>query len=151
MDNKNGYTDFTSSDSYKHQIDIWYRAYNISRERTELFHDFLLSLYDIVENTYLGDDLILTEYDQIGHFKWCWNKTIDNFNKEKIYFKEIGRHYEYLWNFFLEAFYYCKIDGTPIRIGEYIEKLFNFDIKKSRDELDLLTEIYKLMDQNLKK
>ena len=149
--NKEGYLEFISSESYKHQIDIWYRAYNISREKTELFYDFLLSLHELIDSTYLGEDVLSSEYDQQGHFRWCWEKTIENFSKERIYFKEIGSHYEYFWNFYLEAYYYNKIDNHPIRIGEYLNKLFDFEHKKSRSELDMLTEIYKLLDQNLKK
>jgi len=68
MENKEGYLEFVSSESYKNQIDIWYRAYNISREKTELFYDFLVSLYDLVEETYLGMDVVVSEEDQKNHF-----------------------------------------------------------------------------------
>ncbi len=151
MENREGYLEFISSESYKHQIDIWYRAYNISREKTELFYDFLMSLYDLIENTYLGTDVLSSEEDQRNHFTWCWNKTIDNFNKEKIFFKERGQSYDYFWNFFLEAHYFTKLDDNITKIPEYFRKLFDFKHKKSRSELDMLTEIYKLLDQNLKK
>ncbi len=151
MENKESYLGFISSESYKHQIDIWYRAYNISREKIELFHDFLISLYDLVTETYLGVDVIETEEDQKNHFTWCWDKTIESFNKEKIYFKERGNFFEYFWNFFLEAYYYQQIDNKPVRISEYFDKLFKFKYRKTRSELDMLTEIYKLFDQNLKK
>jgi hypothetical protein len=151
MENKESYLEFVSSESYKHQIDIWYRAYNISREKIELFHDFLISLYDLLSETYLGNDVIETEEDQKNHFIWCWDKTIESFNKEKIYFKERGNFFEYFWNFFLEAYYYQQIDNKPVRITEYFDKLFKFKYRKTRSELDMLTEIYKLFDQNLKK
>jgi hypothetical protein len=104
-----------------------------------------------VESTYLGADVLYNETDQRNHFMWCWDKTIENFNKEKIYFKEKGNHYEYFWNFFFEAFYLVNMDEKPIRIREYFYKLFDFRYRKSRSELDILTEVYKLMEQNLKK
>lgn len=151
MENKEGYLEFITSENYKHQIDIWYKAYNISRERIELFYDFIVSLYSLVNETYLGYDIIESEEDQKNHFTWCWDKTIENFNKEKIYFKERGTHYQYFWNFFLEAYYFVQIDGEESRISEYFHKLFNFKYRKSRSELDMLTEIYKLIEQNLKK
>ena len=151
MENKESYLEFVSSESYKFQIDVWYKAYNISREKTNLFYDFLVSLFDLIEETYLGVDVLQMEEDQKNHFIWCWDKTIENFNKEKIYFKERGNHYEYLWNFFLEAYYYTKIEGVTIRISEYFYKLFSFEHRKSRSELDMLTEIYKMFEQNLKK
>ena len=151
MDNKEGSLEFVSLENYKQQIDIWYRAYNISRERIELFHDFLASLYELIDQTYLGPELFDIEENQKNHFTWCWDKTIENFSKEKIYFKERGNHYEYLWNFFLEAYYYNQLDGVKIRIQEYFTILFDFNYRKTRSELDMLTEIYKIFEQNLKK
>lgn len=151
MEKKEGYLDFVSSENYKHQLDIWYRAYNISRERTELFYDFVVSLFDLIDTSYLGPDVLQLEEDQRNHFTWCWDKTISNFNKEKIEFKERGTHYEYLWNFFLEAYYFVQLDGNEIRISEYFYKLFDFKHRKTRSELDILTELYKLFEQNLKK
>lgn len=151
MKNKEGYLEFIFSESYKNQIDVWYRAYNISREKTELFRDFLISLHDLIESTYLGSDVLENELDQIGHFNWCWNKTIENFSKERIYFKETGFHKDYFSNFYLEAFYNPNIEGFNSKIIEYLNKLFDFKHKKSKSELDMLTEIYKMLDQNLKK
>jgi hypothetical protein len=151
MENKESYLDFVSSENYKQQIDVWYRAYNISREKTELFYDFLISLHDLIDETYLGADVVVTTEDQINHFTWCWDKTIESFNKEKISFKERGNAYKYLWNFYSEAYYYTKNSESIIRIPEYFYILFDFVHKKTRSELDMLTELYKLLDQNLKK
>ena len=111
MENGESYLEFITSENYKQQIDIWHKAYNISREKTELFYDFVVSLYELIDDTYLGSDVIISEEDQRNHFNWCWDKTIENFNKEKIYFKERGQHYQYFWNFFLEAYYFVQLDG----------------------------------------
>jgi len=151
MENKEGYLEFITSESYRQQIDIWYRAYNISRERTLLFYDFIKTLYELLEETYLGPDVLSNETDQKNHFTWCWDKVISSFNKEKIYFKERSNAYYYFWNFFLEAFYYNKLDNNAIKIKEYLYILFDFEHKKSRSELDMFAEIYKLLEQNLKK
>jgi hypothetical protein len=151
MENKESYLDFVSSENYKQQIDIWYRAYNISREKTELFYDFLMSLHNLIDETYLGADVMMSTEDQINHFTWCWDKTIESFNKEKISFKERGNAYKYLWNFYSEAYYYTKNSESIIRIPEYFYILFDFVHKKTRSELDMLTELYKLLEQNLKK
>ena len=151
MENREGYLEFITSENYKNQIDIWYKAYNISREKTELFYDFLTSLYTLVDETYLGSDVVYLEETQKSHFTWCWDKIVDNFSKERISFKERGNYYEYFWNFFLEAFYFNKLDDKPVRIKEHFETLFDFRHKKTRSELDMLSEIYKLFEQNLKK
>jgi hypothetical protein len=151
MEHKETYLEFILSDNYKHQLDIWYKTYNICLEKTDLFYDFVITLYDLIESTFLGTDVIVTENDQKNHFTWCWDKLISNFEKEKIFFKERGNCYEYFWNFYLEAFYFSQIENKPIRIKEYFYKLFTFTHKKTRSELDMLTEIYKMLEQNLKK
>ena len=151
MENTENYLEFISSENYKHQIDIWYKAYNITHEKTELFFDFIISLYELLENTYLGPDVMIYEEDQMGHFLWCWDKTIESSSKEKIYFKERGNLQSYFWNFFREAYYFVKIEDKQDLIKDYFTKLFNFKHKKTRSELDLLTEVYKLFEQNLKK
>jgi hypothetical protein len=151
MENKESYLEFISSESYRHQIDIWYKTYNISREKTELFYDFLRSLYDLIDKTYLGSDVMFEESHQKSHFIWSWDKIIEDLEKEKIYFKSRGNHFDYFWNFFLEAYYYPQLDNRIIKISEYFYKLFDFKHKKTRSELDILTEVYKLMEQNLKK
>lgn len=150
MNNKEQFFDSVSSGDYKNQADIWYKVYNISREKTELFHDFLLSLYELVDSTYLGSDVIITEQDQKNHFTWCWKKTISSFEKERIFIRENGEHYYYFWNLFLEAFYFNQVDGTEIKIRSYVTSLFSYDFKKSRSELTIMTEMYKLLEQNLK-
>jgi hypothetical protein len=140
------------------QVDIWFRVNNIIPEKMDLYYDLSYSLYLLIKTTYLGYDddfnetkVRMTSEDNQNHFDWCWNKTIENFTKEKIYFKEKGNHYEYFWNFFFEAFYLINMDEKTIRIREYFYKLFDFRYRKSRSELDILTEVYKLMEQNLKK
>jgi len=151
MENKENQVELDLTDKYKHQIDIWHRTYNINREKIVLFYDFLSSLHTLVDSTFLGKDVLHNEIDQRNHFNWCWKKIISDFEKEKIFFKEKGTHYEYFWNFFFEAFYIPKLDEKDIKIFEYFYKLFDFAYKKSRSELDILTEVYKLLDQNLKK
>jgi hypothetical protein len=151
MENKENVFDSLSQDNYKHQLDIWFKAYNISHEKIELFHDFFLSLYENINSTYLGADVMENYEDQKGHFTWCWNKTIKSFTNEKIYFRENGIHFEYMWNFFHEAFYYVNLDERKDKILEYIEILFKFNHKKTRAELDVLTELYKLLNEGLKK
>ena len=106
-------------------------------------------LYEIIDETYLGPDVIITELQQKQHFEWCWKKNIHTFDKESIYFKESGQHYVYMWNFFNEAYY--MNDNTQNRIKEYFRRLFQFDYKKTRSELDMLTEIYKILESNIKK
>jgi hypothetical protein len=104
-----------------------------------------------MNETYLGADVLIDTVDQQNHFNWCWDKTLNNFEMESIHFKSSGGHYNYLWSFFHEAFYINELENRPNHITEYYNKLFSLDYKKTRSELDLLTEIYKIIEANLKK
>lgn len=138
-------------DNYKYQIDIWFKAYNISIEKLTLFYDFQISLFQIVEETYLGNDIMVLQKHQREHFTWCWNKVITNFSKEKIFFKNHDLLFEYFWNFYYEAYYLNQLNNVKIRILEYFKILFDFNHIKTRSEIDVLTELYKLMNETLKK
>jgi hypothetical protein len=151
MDYYRSLDEYLTPENHKQQIDIWCRANNISREKLELFHDFLISLYVIINDTYLGVDVMFLENDQRDHFNWCWDKLITDFEKEKIHFKNRGEYYHYFWNFFLEAYYLDIIANSEPRVLSYFVELFNLKSIKTRSELDLLNEIYKLLNQNLKK
>lgn len=151
MEKKEGYLEFIASENFKNQVEVWYKAYNITREKIDLFRDFIVGLHELIDETYLGPDVLFEEKEQKNHFTWCWNKTISNFEKEGILFKEVGGHYNYFWAFFYEAFYLNEVEFKPNRIKEYYYKLFSFNYKKTRSELDLLTEIYKILESNIKK
>lgn len=144
-----GKSQLTKSDNYEKQTDVWYRAYDINNEKIILFHDFLDSLYDITERTYLGEDVMDEETPQRGHFTWCWDRTINNFKKERITFRDRGTHYEYFWILFKESFYNSIIDNEPVSLKSYFFRLFNTDHQKTRSELGVLTEIYKILEKNL--
>jgi len=94
---------------------VWFEANNIIFEKLELFSDFSMSLYELVQKTYLGETNVpndtkinLSEDDNQKHFDWCWKKTLDGFEKEGIVFSKKGEHYDYYKSFFFEIFYNQK-------------------------------------------
>lgn len=140
----------------KEEVDIWFNINNMIPEKGELFFDFCYSLYTLMQETYLGDEDGLTETkiqmgdeDKKKHFIWCWNKTIENFKKENLSFQESGDHFEYFETFFLEVFYNQKSDDVKNSIKKFIIELFDKDKTFTRSDLDLYTEIYKLLDKHL--
>jgi len=151
MENNKGYIEFITSESHKNEIDAWYRSYNIVYEKTQLFRDFIIPLLDLLESTYLGDEYITDESDKKNHFLWCINKIISNFEKEKIYFKKEGIHVDYLWTFFQNTFYQNDNPDKLKRVREYLSNVFVFNYSKTKTDLELLTEFYIILNQNLKK
>jgi len=140
-----------TSENYKHQLDVWLRTYGISREKLNLFHDFLISLYDLIDSTYMGAEYMYNETDQRAHFNWCWDKQVEQLSKERIFFKSRGDCYDYFWIFFLDTYYINQIKNKAINISQYFNRLFDLTIFKTRSELDLINHVYFILDQNLKK
>ena len=58
MEKREEYSEFDITEKYKHQIDIWYRTYSINRDKIILFYDFLLSLHTLIDETFLGVDVL---------------------------------------------------------------------------------------------
>jgi len=131
------------------EMRLWIKTNNIRSEKTELFFDFIISLFYIIEETYLGDDVVITDEQKEGHFLWCWKKTIMDFTKENIEFKPKGQHYSYFFNFFYEGFYKSEIDEKVNKLKNFLKQLFKLYELKTESELDMLSEIYHILDNNL--
>ncbi len=131
------------------EMDLWVKANNITIEKTQLFFDFICSLSTIMHDTYLGKETIAKPEDVLGHFNWCWNKNIENFTKENINFNTSGEHKNYLWNFFEESFYRDYEITNVRKVDFYLNKLFKLYIEKTKSELDMLKDIYIVLDKSL--
>ena len=139
------------SEALKEELDFWFRYNNISREKINLFYDFIISLDSLIDKTYLGPEVLDDDVKIKGHFVWCWKKTIENFSKERIFFKEYGSHFEYLWSFYNEAYYIRKLENKEIIIHEYYYKIFDLNHSKTKVELEILLTLYNIIEQNLKR
>jgi len=154
MDNK---FDKTSLLAYLHNqiskdsVNVIYSSNNIKYEKCELYNDFVQSLLSLAFDTYLGDEFMKVE-DQIKHFRWCWNKVVDNFKEEGIYFKS-PKLYNYFLEFMLEVFYMYddkqqqNYDDTGIL--KIWENVLSYDKPKTHADLDTLIEVYKIFEKSL--
>jgi len=136
-------------------VEMWLRINNIIPEKMELFDDFCVSLYDKIQNTYLGDDtgqetkITLSEEDNINHFDWCWKEVIEDFRKENIDFNLRGEHYTYLVTFFEDAFYKQKDKLIKDSIKQFMGQLFSLNAKYTKPDLDMLSSVYKSLEKNM--
>jgi hypothetical protein len=131
------------------EMAMWVKAHNINAQKSELFLDYIDSLLGLINETFLGDDVMSDDKSRLNHFKWCWNKTIDNFRKENVYFNREGEHYEYFWNLVYESFYIDKNKRESGELEKFFTLLFKLYILKSKSELDVLLELYNILDRNL--
>ena len=137
-------------------VDTWLRINNIIPEKLELFSDFSHSLNSLILDTYLGENdnhnetkITLSENDNTGHFDWCWNKTIENFSKENLKFRVKGEHKDYFEKFFMDLFY--NADSKIIRdnIQKFFDEIFDESKAFTKSDLDMLTDLYKMLNKNL--
>lgn len=138
----------------KEEVLIWFNIHNLSYEKIELYGDLVKSLYQVIVDTYLGEDeletrIILNDEDKTNHFEWCWNKVINDFRKEKILLKNEGQHKDYFKSFFLDSFYDSNQKNLKIAIPEFIDDVFNLEKPFTKSDLDILTELYIMFEKNM--
>jgi hypothetical protein len=137
----------------KEEIILWFNIHNMTYEKIELCGDFFKSLNQIIMDTYLGDSISetkisLSNEDNLSHFEWCWTKVIENFRKENIIIKSDGDHKDYFQSFFMDTFYNQTESNLKQSIPKFLNEIFEIGITYSKSDLDLLTELYKLIEKN---
>jgi hypothetical protein len=139
-------------------VELWFKVNDIIYEKLELFSDFSHTLYILMSETYFDDHetpketkIQLSDEDNVNHFKWCWNKTIEIFKQENITFKSEGDHYVYFKSFFDDIFYNQKEMSVKKSIDVFFNDLFNLDKPFTKSDLDMVSNIYKLLDKNIEK
>jgi len=144
------FIEYISKPMKKEELFLLYKINGIVNERAELYLDFLSGLFDLITTTYLGDDIYDTE-DINKHFNWCWNKNIENFKKEKIYFLNNNELYDYFFVFYQESFYKEK-DKTQPNINKLLnfwENIFKINEYKSMSEFESFLDLYKIFNKSL--
>lgn len=138
----------------KEEVIIWFNVHNMNYEKIELFGDIFKSLNKIIVDTYMGDEegetkIFMSKDDKVKHFEWCWKTLVTNFQHEKIHIKEEGDHKDYFREFFLDSFYNQSQRNVKLSIPQFIDDVFDVDKNFSKSDLDILTELYKLIEKNL--
>ena len=151
--NKLRFMNYITSPLSDDSVTILYSTNNVKFDRVNLYLDFVISLFNVVFDTYLGDD-ITNQSQQKKHFEWCWDKTIENFKKEDIDFKDNMDLKLYFSEFALEVFYNLEDkDNNPNthkNILNLWNHIFNYKGVKSRADVDSFIEIYNIFDKSLK-
>ena len=136
------------------EVITWFNIHNMNYEKIELYGDISKSLTKIIMDTYLGENIsetkiTLSDEDNASHFEWCWKKMINDFKKENIIIKLNGDHKEYFQSFFMDTFYNQSKTSIKHSIDKFLNEIFDTEVTFSKSDLDLLTELYKLMEKNM--
>ena len=135
-------------------VSVWFNIHNMNYEKIDLCGDIFKTLNHLIIDTYFDEENVetkinLTKEDKEHHFEWCWKQLIESFKKEKIYLKEVGSHKDYLKNLFNDTFYNQKEKNIANAIPKFLEEVFDMDTPFSKSDLDILTELYRLIEKNL--
>jgi hypothetical protein len=138
----------------KDEVIIWFNVHNMNYEKIELYGDMFKSLNYVIIDTYMGDEtnetrISLSNEDKELHFEWCWNKTLEDFRKENIIIKHGGEHKEYFKSFFFDTFYNQSEKNVKESIPNFLFEVFDVEKPFTKSDLDILTELYKLMEKNI--
>ena len=136
------------------EVITWFNIHNMNYEKIELYGDISKSLTKIIMDTYLGESvsetkIMLSDEDNMAHFEWSWNKMIEDFRKENIKIKFKGDHKDYFQSFFKDTFYNQPKESIKHSIDKFLIEIFDTEVTFSKSDLDLLTELYKLMEKNM--
>jgi len=132
------------------QMQLLYNANNIKYDKVKLYYDFISTLNRLIDKTYLGDEYISTEEEMLGHFNWCFDKIIENFDKENIKFKNDNDLRSY-FKYYYEHLYYNDSEKSLEKIDDLPKYSFEYYRLKSMSDLDILVELYKLFERSLNK
>jgi hypothetical protein len=136
------------------EVIIWFNVHNMNYERIELYGDIFKSLNYVIIDTYMGEEtnetkISLSQEDKESHFEWCWNKMLEDFRQENIIIKHGGEHKEYFRSFFFDTFYNQSERNVKDSIPNFLVEVFDVEKPFSKSDLDILTELYKLMEKNI--
>ena len=156
--NMGRFFDWLSKPLSDEDIYAWFMANNINSDLTELFRDFCFSLLSLMKETYLGGEydtnnetkIGMTNEQKKGHFKWCWDTTVKNFQKENISFEFENIDYEYFESFVFEVFYEPYDLTLKDSLEFFFSELFDRKKPKSKSDIEMFTDIYKLLERSLK-
>jgi hypothetical protein len=159
VDNNMGrFFDWLAKPMKPEDINAWYLANNITPELTELFRDFCLSFLTLIKETYLGDDDLIRNETKVGmtekqkkeHFNWCLDKTIKNFQNENIDFNFNDIDSEFFENFFYEVYYNQTDQKMKTAIDQFFNQLFDLKVNKTKSDIEIFTDIYKVLERSIK-
>ena len=140
------------------EVVTWFNVHNMIYEKIELYGDIFKSLNYVITDTYMGDSngdspetkIVLSPEDKQSHFDWCWSKMVENFYKENIIITIDGEHKDYLKSFYMDTFYHQTQKNVKDSVPVFLNEIFNISKPFSKSDLDMITEIYKMMEKNVK-
>lgn len=128
--------------------------YDMTQEKMDLYKDFACDLVNEVHKTFLGSD-VMGDKECKEHFEWCWNKKIEEFKKEGIYFDHDCNLKQFMWESFNDLYYSYSDDVENYKVRDNMMIMWNFifdhsKMDKSKGELENTVSVYNKFENCLK-
>ena len=121
------------------------------RDRLQLYKDFTFNLLHKIYDFYLDPITLSAKEDIENHFNWCYNKSCNDFEKEEIYFIENKNLREYFYAYFFNQLYKAPKIPSLNYFEIFWNNIFELDLKKNKNMIGALVEIYQIFDTTLNK
>jgi hypothetical protein len=131
------------------EIIKFYHEKKIFYVRLEFIKDFLFYLLDVVDRTFLGDDL-MTIQNKKEHFEYCLDYTTEQFKSEKITINSDVDFNNFLFDVFFKYYYDTKktkknIEDFKIRLNV----MLSYSLTKKKAQLEEMDKYYEIFSKNL--
>jgi hypothetical protein len=126
------------------------KANNVILERLHLYEDFIVNLIYYIQTTYLGKEYIHKKEDIDGHFNWAFNKVVEEFEEERISFRENNELKTYLFDYFSKELYFNDKELSTKSMLKHWNKLFKLSADKDVVEFKTLLSVYQIFDNSFK-
>lgn len=120
------------------------------QEKLDLYKDFACDLVLKINETFLGDHL-MGDKEKGEHFDWCWNKVIEEFAEQEIYFGNECELKDFMWDSFYHLFYKSEQNKDEVKDNLLIMWTFVFDyrLEKGDEEAKFAINAYNKFDNCL--
>ena len=122
-----------------------FRQRRYSVRRFKAIYEFILLVSRNMKETYLEE--IETTEDMLGHFDWCYDKALKEFDNKHYTITDYSEFRHYLFEIFDIFFYSNNIEKFDVECP-VIRDLIDMDMEKidiDYDDLDMLNECSKKM------
>jgi hypothetical protein len=125
---------------------VFFKKHNVIIEKLDVIRNFMITLFFVLEETYVGREFLVTTDDCYKHFKYGFARTKKILEKRGIVFKN-DFFCETAWVLFNECFY----NESKINLYDYINRIFKPNRKYTRLELVLLINMYQIFEREMLK
>ena len=127
------------------------QKYIVVKDRVEIYKDFALNLLYYIHEYYLDNITLSADQDIWNHFKWCYGKVCDEFQKENLDFTRNKELKHYFYKYYYHQFYTANQnqDTTLEHFEKFWRTVFDIDKQKNKNLLNLLLELYEIYDKSV--